>query len=190
MKLLLSSRNLHKLEEIRAILPATITVEPWDSDVEIEESADTFEGNALIKAYAGWQQKGIPCLGEDSGLSVPALGGAPGVLSARFAGEPRSDFANIQLLLKQMEGLHDRSAYFTTVLALVMNGNEFCFEGRVDGRIATDIQGEMGFGYDPVFIPEGYNQTFAELGPSIKNHISHRARALSKLMAFLKAFSG
>ncbi|HMW39196.1 MAG: RdgB/HAM1 family non-canonical purine NTP pyrophosphatase [Saprospiraceae bacterium] len=189
MKLLLSSRNLHKLEEIRAILPATITVEPWDSDVEIEESADTFEGNAFIKAYAGWEQMGIPCLGEDSGLSVPALGGAPGVMSARFAGEPRSDFANIQLLLKQMEGVHDRSAYFTTVLALVMDGNEYSFEGRVEGRIATAIHGAMGFGYDPVFIPEGYDQTFAELGPLIKNHISHRARALSKLTAFLKAFS-
>lgn len=190
MKLLLSSRNLHKLEEIRAILPAIISVERWDSDVEIEESAHTFEGNALIKAHAGWERTGIPCLGEDSGLSVPALGGAPGVLSARFAGTPRSDSANMQLLLKQMEGVDDRSAYFTTALALVMNGHEFCFEGRLEGRIATAIHGEWGFGYDPVFIPDGYDQTLAAMGPEIKNLISHRAKALSKLFDFLKGLSG
>ncbi|MCQ2096182.1 MAG: RdgB/HAM1 family non-canonical purine NTP pyrophosphatase [Bacteroidaceae bacterium] len=155
-------------------------------DVEIPETADTFEGNARLKVDFVKKYYGFDCFADDSGLQVTALGGEPGVLSARYAGDHDSDANNDKLLLN-LKDKKDRSARFVTVIALEYKGKTYSFEGSVDGRIIEERRGEGGFGYDPVFVPDGYDKTFAELGDDVKNKISHRAEAVKKLCDFLES---
>ena len=158
---------------------------------DIPETADTLEGNALIKAHYVSDRYGLDCFADDTGLEVTALGGAPGVHTARYAYPDRHDpEANTAKLLRELKGKADRSACFRTVIALILGGKEHLFEGRVDGLIAEEERGTEGFGYDPVFIPEQTGRTFAELGVEIKNHISHRARAVAQLLYFLATHQG
>jgi len=188
--LLVSTRNAHKVGEIRAILGPDFEV----SDLsilphmpEVEETGATFEENAALKAVAasmlfdGW------VLADDSGLEVDALGGAPGVISARYAGEPSNDAANNALLLKNLSGVRgkDRSARFRCVMVVARNGRKLAaFSGSVEGIIINEPKGTSGFGYDPLFVPEGFCETFAQLGAETKNGLSHRARALQGLKAW------
>lgn len=188
-KLVFATNNAHKLSEIRAMVGDTIEIlslTDIDCYGDIPETADTLEGNALIKARHVSRYYGLDCFADDTGLEVSALGGAPGVHTARFAYPDRHDpEANTCKLLRVLEGKADRRAAFRTVIALIMNGKEHLFEGRVDGEIATEKRGTEGFGYDPVFIPEDRGLTFAQLGVEEKNLISHRARAVQKLCEFL-----
>lgn len=187
-KLVFVTNNKHKLREIREIMPATIEIFSL-SDIgcmaDIPETADTLEGNALIKAHYVYDRFGMDCFADDTGLEVEALGGAPGVHTARYAGEAHDPEANMQKLLHEMQGKSNRKARFRTVIALIENGEEHVFSGRVDGTIATEPRGNEGFGYDPVFIPEETGQTFAEMGEANKNEISHRARAVAKLLSYI-----
>ncbi len=188
-ELLLASHNSHKRKEIEAILPEGYII--YDlKDLgfyeDIEETGSRLEENALLKARFLYDKLHKPCIAEDSGLEVNALGGAPGVFSARYAGEEKSSLANMEKLLKEMEGISDRKARFRTVLALVLDGEEFLFEGELEGHIAYEIKGVHGFGYDPVFIPESFEKSFGELDPQIKLKLSHRSQALEKLLSFLQ----
>lgn len=190
MRLLLATNNRHKINEIRNILPESyvlLTLNEAGVQEELPETAATIEGNARQKALRAWELTGCECIADDSGLEVDALNGRPGVDSAYFAGEPRNDHRNMMYLLDQLEGVRQRNARFRTVIAYVREGEVFTFEGTVEGEIANRMTGGGGFGYDPVFIPGGYDRTFAELDPALKNSISHRAVALNKLHAFLKA---
>ena len=184
-RLVFATNNAHKLEEVRAILGNSIDILSLNDigcHVDIPETADTFEGNASIKAEFIYGKYGIDCFADDSGLEVDALGGAPGVMSARYASVDGHDSdANMVKLLKALAGVSDRSAQFRTVICLIEGGKHSFFEGIVRGKIIEERRGSGGFGYDPVFVPEGYEQTFAELGNEIKNSISHRARATRKL---------
>ena len=152
---------------------------------DIPETADTLEGNALIKARWVKARYGYDCFADDTGLMVDALDGAPGVYSARYAGPDHDSAANMKLLLERMADKDNRNAHFSTVIALVMGGEEHIFEGRVDGTIAREPSGCGGFGYDPVFVPENSGRTFSEMTAEEKNAISHRGRATRKLMEFL-----
>jgi len=186
--LVFATNNDHKTREIEQILGGKYTVKTLKAigcDTDIEETADTLEGNALIKARFVKENFGLDCFSEDTGLEVYALDGAPGVHTARFAGESRDPQANIALLLEKLQGKSDRSAQFRTVIAVCRDGQEILLEGICRGRIAETPTGTGGFGYDPVFIPEGYDKTFAELGDDIKNQISHRALATQKLVDLL-----
>lgn len=188
-KLIFATNNAHKLNEIRAILGAEFDVLGL-ADIgchdEIPETADTLEGNALIKARWVYDRFGLDCFADDTGLEVAALGGGPGVHTARFAYPDRHDpKANTMKLLRELENKSDRSAQFRTVIAFIEKGEVHIFEGIVRGRITTQERGTEGFGYDPVFAPEGNELTFAELGLEVKNSISHRARAVKKLAAYL-----
>lgn len=188
--LVFATNNAHKLSEIRAIFGDKLhilSLADIDCHDDIPETADTLEGNALIKARWVKDRYGFDCFADDTGLEVSALGGGPGVHTARYAYPDRHDpEANTQKLLAELDGKADRSAQFRTVIALIQNGEEHLFEGIVRGQIATEKRGTEGFGYDPVFAPEGEGgQTFAELGVEVKNRISHRARAVAKLAAFL-----
>ncbi len=190
MKLVFATNNAHKLEEIRAMLGSEIEILSL-ADIgchdDIPETADTLEGNALIKARWVKERYGFDCFADDTGLEVSALGGAPGVHTARYAYPNRHDpEANTQKLLEALKNKNDRSARFRTVVALIYNGEEHLFEGIVNGQISTEKRGTEGFGYDPVFSPEDTGLTFAELGTEVKNRISHRARAVGKLVDFLK----
>lgn len=190
IRLLLATNNRHKISEIRKILPESyvlMTLNEAGVQEELPETSATIEGNARQKALRAWEITGYECIADDSGLEVDALSGRPGVHSAYFAGEPRNDHRNMIFLLDQMEGIRQRNARFRTVIAYVRDGAVFTFEGTAEGEITTRMAGTGGFGYDPVFIPRGYDRTFAELDPDIKNSISHRAMALDKLHAFLKA---
>lgn len=153
---------------------------------DIPETQPTLEGNALQKARYVKENYGADCFSEDTGLEIEALGGAPGVITARYAGPERDPDANMDLVLQKLQDKTNRKAQFRTVIALIINGEEHLFEGIVTGRIAHEKRGAGGFGYDPIFIPDGYEQTFAELSAEIKNDISHRARATRKLIGFLK----
>lgn len=189
-RLVFATNNAHKLEEIRAIAGADFDILSL-ADIrchdDIPETADTLEGNALLKARYVRERYDLNCFADDTGLEVRALGGAPGVHTARYAYPDRHDpEANTRKLLRELEGQTDRAAAFRTVIALLTDGEEHLFEGRVEGRIATAPRGTEGFGYDPVFEPEDTSRTFAELGPDVKNRISHRARAVARLVAFLK----
>jgi XTP/dITP diphosphohydrolase len=189
IQLVLATNNQHKVREIRNILPECFELLSLkDAGVveELPETSGTIEGNASQKALRVWELTGYDCIADDSGLEVESLDGRPGVHSAYFAGEPRNDDRNLVFLLDQMEGVNNRRANFVTVIALVRAGEVLLFEGKVFGSITNRRQGAGGFGYDPVFIPEGHTQTFAELGDEIKNRISHRALALGKLRAFLE----
>lgn len=189
MKLVFATNNAHKLDEIRAILGNKIEIlslNDIDCHDEIPETADTLEGNALQKAMYIKEHYGYDCFADDTGLEVSALGGAPGVHTARYAeNTDHNSEANMNKLQKELEGKNDRSAQFRTVIALLLNGEQHLFEGIVKGDILTEKRGSEGFGYDPVFSPEQYSESFAELGAEVKNKISHRARAVAKLVEYL-----
>ena len=152
---------------------------------DIPEDQQTLEGNALQKARFLYDRTGESCFADDTGLEVDALNGAPGVYSARYAGEAKNSLDNMALLLKNMSGIQNRKARFRTVIALILDGKEYLFEGIVNGTIAEEPRGTAGFGYDPLFVPDGYSTTFAEMDSDAKNAISHRGRAVEKLAAFL-----
>lgn len=186
--LVFATNNPNKAREIEEILGGAyriLTLKDIGCQEDIEETEDTLEGNALLKARHVKSKYGYDCFSEDTGLEVTALGGAPGVHTARYAGESKDPDANIALLLKNLEDKPDRSARFRTVVALILDGQETVLEGVCPGRIAPAKRGTNGWGYDPVFMPDGYDQTFAELGPEVKNRISHRAIATEKLRRFL-----
>lgn len=188
MKLVLASNNKHKLEEMRAILGGKVEILSL-SDInchdEIPEEQDTIEGNALQKARYIHDKFNLDCFADDTGLEVECLNGEPGVYSARYAGEHPTFDDNIAKLLANMEGHENRNARFRTAIALILGGKEYVFEGEVKGQIIKEYRGYNGFGYDPVFLPDGYSQTFAELPAEIKNKISHRGNAAKKLAEFL-----
>jgi XTP/dITP diphosphohydrolase len=187
--LVFATNNPHKAREVEQILGGHFQVKTL-RDIgcleEIEETEPTLEGNALLKARYVKEQYGYDCFSEDTGLEVEALEGAPGVNTARYAGEEKNPEANIALLLKNLEGKENRRARFRTVIALIFGGKETLLEGICEGRIALQKSGGGGWGYDPVFIPESYEQTFAELGEDVKNQVSHRAKAMEKLAAFFR----
>lgn len=191
-KLILASRNRHKIRELRetlAGLDITLHAAPdFPRLREVEEDQPTLEGNALKKARYVYEETGLPALADDTGLEVDALDGRPGVYSARYAGESASYQDNVDKLLAELAGvdMKDRKAQFRTVVALVSNEGTHTFEGICRGFILEEARGEKGFGYDPVFRPEGYEQTFAELDSDVKNKISHRGRAVQKLYEWLK----
>ena len=188
-KLVFATNNPHKLEEIRAILGSKLEIlslADIGCDADIPETAETLEGNALIKAHYVYDNYKLDCFADDTGLEVDALHGLPGVHTARYAYPDRHDpEANMIKLLEALRENNDRNARFRTVIALIEKGKEHLFEGVVEGVIAREKSGTQGFGYDPVFIPEGNSKTFAELGEDIKNTISHRARAVKKLAEYL-----
>ena len=187
-KFVLATNNAHKLEEVTAILGDKIellSMKDIHCHADIPETADTLEGNALLKARYIFENYNMDCFADDTGLEVEALNGAPGVYSARYAGDAHNSEANMRKLLQDMEGIENRKAQFRTVFALIINGKEHLFEGIVKGEITKHRCGSSGFGYDPVFIPEGYTQTYAEMGNTLKNKISHRALATNKLCNFL-----
>jgi len=183
-----ATNNAHKLEEVSYILGEKVellSLKDIGCHEDIPETADTLEGNALLKARFIAEKYHVDCFADDTGLEVEALGGAPGVYSARYAGDGHDSEANMRKLLKDMEGMENRKARFRTVFALIVDGKEHLFEGIVKGEIITNRKGTSGFGYDPIFVPEGYTQTFAEMGNELKNKISHRAVATNKLCRFL-----
>lgn len=187
-KFVFATNNAHKLEEVSAILGNKVellSMKDIDCRVDIPETADTLSGNALLKARYIFENYHVDCFADDTGLEVEALNGAPGVYSARYAGNAHNSEANMKKLLQDMEGMENRKARFRTVFALIINGKEHLFEGIVKGEITKNRRGTAGFGYDPIFIPEGYTQTFAEMGNELKNKISHRALATNKLCRFL-----
>ena len=189
MQIDFATNNVHKLSEIRAILGRQMEILSL-ADIgchdDIPETADTLEGNALIKARWVKERYGFDCFADDTGLEVEALGGGPGVHTARYAYPDRHDpVANTRKLLAELHDKDNRAARFRTVIALIQGTDEHLFEGIVEGHIATEERGTEGFGYDPVFAPEGGEKTFAELGVEAKNCISHRARAVKKLTDFL-----
>ena len=187
-KFVFATNNAHKLEEVTAILGDKIellSMKDIHCHADIPETADTLEGNALLKARYIFENYNMDCFADDTGLEVEALNGAPGVYSARYAGDAHNSEANMRKLLQDMEGIENRKAQFRTVFALIINGKEHLFEGIVKGEITKHRCGSSGFGYDPVFIPEGYTQTYAEMGNTLKNKISHRALATNKLCNFL-----
>ena len=187
-KFVFATNNAHKLEEVTAILGNKIellSMKDINCHADIPETADTLEGNALLKARYIFENYQLDCFADDTGLEVEALNGAPGVYSARYAGDAHNSEANMKKLLQDMEGIENRKAQFRTVFALIINGKEHLFEGIVKGEITKHRHGTSGFGYDPVFIPEGYTHTYAEMGNELKNKISHRALATNKLCNFL-----
>lgn len=191
-KLVFATHNAHKVDEVRAILPATIELvglAALGCHDDIPETGNTLKDNALQKAQYINERFGVDCFADDTGLEVAALNGAPGVYSARYAGEP-ADFAkNRAKLLAALSGVTDRRAQFRTVVALILNGETHFFEGIVTGRIIAEERGAGGFGYDSLFVPDGYDKTFAELPAATKNSISHRARAMAQLTDFLMQHS-
>lgn len=187
-QLVFATNNPHKLQEIRAILGSDFLVKGL-CDIgcieDIPETADTLESNAAIKARYVKEHYGYDCFADDTGLEVTALGGAPGVYSARYAGPGHDSAANVALLLENMKNEDDRTARFRTVIALTEGDGIKEFEGIVNGRIIESLRGDGGFGYDPVFVPDGYDMTFAELSAEEKNSISHRGRAVAALLQYL-----
>lgn len=189
-KFVFATNNAHKLEEVTAILGNRIellSLKDINCHTDIPETADTLEGNALLKAQFIQENYQMDCFADDTGLEVEALNGEPGVYSARYAGDGHNAEANMLKLLHAMEGIENRKAQFRTVFALIIDGKEHLFEGVIKGEIIKTRRGNSGFGYDPVFVPEGYSQTFAEMGNELKNKISHRAIATKKLCKFLNS---
>ena len=188
-KFVFATNNAHKLEEVTAILGDKIellSMKDIHCSADIPETADTLEGNALLKARYIFENYHLDCFADDTGLEVESLGGAPGVHSARYAdGQGHDSQANMNKLLKEMEEKNDRKAQFRTIISLIEKGEERQFEGIVKGQITREKRGESGFVYDPIFQPDGYETTFAELGSDIKNRISHRARAVAALCDYL-----
>jgi XTP/dITP diphosphohydrolase len=187
-EILFATNNQHKLREVREILGAEYTVlslKDVKIDVEIPETQETLEGNAAQKAWFIFEKTGMNCFADDTGLEIESLDGRPGVYSARYAGEGCSFEDNVQKVLLEMAGLENRKAWFRTVVCLIYDKKEYLFEGRVDGIITTHKEGEGGFGYDPVFRPDGHKQSFAAMPPYLKNGISHRGRAITKMAKWL-----
>ena len=190
-KLVFATNNAHKLEEVAAILGDKVellSLNDIGCQTDIPETAETLEGNALLKSSYIFKNYHLDCFADDTGLEVEALNGAPGVYSARYAGGEGHDAqANMLKLLHELEGKENRKAQFRTAISLILDGKEYLFEGVIKGEIIKEKRGDSGFGYDPVFMPEGYDRTFAELGNDIKNQISHRALAVQKLCEFLQS---
>ena len=188
IKLCFATNNAHKLEEIQAILGDSfelLSLNDIHCQEELPETGNTLEANSLQKAKYLYDNYQVDCFADDTGLEVQALGGEPGVYSARYAGSQRSHADNINLLLKNLVGITDRSARFRTVITLIQDGNITQFEGIVNGKIIDELKGTQGFGYDPIFIPEDHDRTFAEMDLVEKGVISHRGRAFQKLVKFL-----
>ena len=189
MKLVFATNNKHKLQEVRDIVGdrvevlSLVDINCYD---DIPETADTLQGNALIKARHIYAKYGLDCFADDTGLEVEALDGAPGVYSARYAGEECDSESNMQKLLQNLTGETNRNAQFRTVIALIIRGEEKLFNGIVKGTIATEKKGDSGFGYDPIFIPEGHSESFAQMSSEMKNSMSHRFRATQQLGDYLK----
>ena len=191
-KLIFATNNSHKLQEIQDLLQNkfhVVSLEDIGIYEDIAETADTLEGNALLKARYVFERTQSDCFADDTGLEVDELDGAPGVYSARYAGENASFDDNMDKLIDTLRGTENRKARFRTVIALIFKGNEYLFEGRVDGIILKEKAGSHGFGYDPIFLPEGFEKSFAEMDPIQKNAISHRGRSVQKLINFLKGFA-
>lgn len=187
-KLVFATNNKHKLEEVSSVSQDSIEIlslKDINCFDDIPETADTLEDNALMKAQYIYDKYSYDCFADDTGLEVEALGGRPGVFSARYAGEDQNSERNIKKLLSELEGETNRKAKFRTVVALIENGEIKYFEGIIKGHITNKPVGSSGFGYDPVFIPEGFSQTFAEIGSELKNKISHRALAINELKKYL-----
>ena len=187
-KLILATHNEHKAEEFKQILPQfrVQTLADLNYDQEITETASDLEGNSLLKADTIFRLYGHIVISDDSGLEVKALNGAPGVYSARYAGEQKDDQKNTEKLIHELKGITNRNAQFRTVITLMSSSVALQFEGIIKGAILHEPKGNKGFGYDPVFIPNGYQKTFAELSSNEKNKISHRADAIKKLVAFIE----
>ncbi len=192
VKLLLATNNAKKVEEIRKLLPSgfeLLTLKDVGFSDEIPETTNTIVGNSRQKARFVYDKTGINCLSDDSGLEIIALNGRPGVDSAHYAGLPPDNSKNIDRVLLEMNDISDRTARFVTIMTLILNGNEYQFEGEIYGAITVNLFGSNGFGYDPIFIPEGHAKTFAEMEAVDKNQISHRAKALQKLKEFFSDMS-
>jgi XTP/dITP diphosphohydrolase len=188
MKLIFATNNKHKVEEIRHVIGSSfelLSLKEAGIDVDIPEPYDTLEENATGKSMTIYKMTDTNCFSEDTGLEVNVLNGEPGVRSARYAGEEKSFDKNIEKLLNKLKDKTDRTAHFRTVISLVMDGEEHLFEGVCTGTIIHEKRGEQGFGYDPVFIPDGSDKTFAEMSLDEKSRFSHRKKATSKLVAFL-----
>ena len=191
MKLVFATNNLNKLKEVQEMLPNSIellSLKDINCFDEIDETKTTLEGNAQLKADYINNNFGYNCFADDTGLEVDSLDGKPGVYSARFAGEPANSENNMLKLLSELEGKKNRKAQFRTAVALNINDEKFLFEGICKGEILTQKHGDKGFGYDPIFKPEGYNLSFAEMSSEEKNKISHRGIAIQKLVAFLNKY--
>lgn len=189
MKLVFATNNKNKLAEIRKLLDGKhdiVSLEDIGCHDDIPEDHDTLQGNALQKARYVKEHYGYDCFADDTGLEVEALENRPGVYSARFAGPAKNADDNMKKVLTEMQGANNRKAQFRTVIALILNQNEYLFEGSVSGEILQEKQGGTGFGYDPIFRPDGYEESFAEMEMDLKNRISHRGRAIEKLCEFLK----
>jgi XTP/dITP diphosphohydrolase len=189
MKLVFASNNEHKIAEISKLVPSgfeVVSLESIGCTEDIPETADTLEGNAILKAQFVWERFGLSCFADDTGLEVPVLGNAPGVYSARYAGPQRNATDNMAKLLDELNEINQRDARFITVIALILDGQLHTFEGIVNGTITREKHGSEGFGYDPIFKPEGFDQTFAEMNMEQKNTMSHRGRAVLKLVEFLQ----
>lgn len=190
--LVFATNNANKLAEIQAMLSKQYRLQDLKSIgclVDIPENEETLSGNALAKARYVKEHFGLDCFADDTGLEIDALNGEPGVYSARYAGGEKDANANMDLVLDKLAQKADRTARFITVIALIMNGQEYVFEGRVEGKIITEKRGAQGFGYDPIFMPDGFDVTFAEMGMTEKAEISHRGRAVTKLVEFLKVLN-
>lgn len=188
-KLVFATNNPHKLNELQHMTGDSfelLSLEDIGCSGDIPETEPTLEGNASLKAFHVYRNYGYNCFADDTGLEVEALGGDPGIYSARYAGEGKDAGANMDKLLRRLNGVENRKARFRTVISLVVEGREILFEGIVEGTILKEKRGKEGFGYDPVFVPAGHSKTFAEMGPHEKNEISHRARAVQKLVDWLK----
>ncbi len=189
MKLCMATNNAHKIEEIESLVPDTVglvSLAEVGCREELPETGDTLEANSRQKAQYVWDHYGVNCFADDTGLEVEALRGEPGVYSARYAGPQRDARANMELLLRKLEGEENRRAQFRTCITLILDGETYQFEGVVRGAILGAPRGTGGFGYDPLFVPDGYAQTFAEMDLAEKNRISHRARAVERLIRFLR----
>jgi XTP/dITP diphosphohydrolase len=192
MDLVFATNNEHKLFEIKKIIGDSfnlLSLKDIECYEDIPETGDTLEANASQKSGFVYEKYGKNCFADDTGLEIEALNGAPGVYSARYAGEDKDTVKNMEKVLAELKGVENRKARFRTVISLIIDGEEKLFEGIVEGRIIDVKRGDKGFGYDPVFVPDGYDRTFAELELSIKNSISHRVRAVEKLAQYLKTVS-
>ncbi len=191
MEFLLASHNLNKLKELESIFPQNFSLKGLndinDND-EIQETGLTLSENALIKARVIFDKHGGNIISDDTGLEIEALKGAPGVMSARYAGDDGNSLNNMEKVLSQMKNISNRKAAFKTVIALILDEKEHLFEGIINGNISETMHGSGGFGYDPIFVPEGYSHTFAEMTLEMKNKISHRAKAINSLVEFLNSY--
>ena len=189
MKIIFATHNQNKVEELKQIVPlkySLLSLNDIGCIKEIKETGSTLEENAKIKADYVRYKYGLDCFSDDSGLEIDALGGAPGVYSARYAGDQKNNDANIEKIWKELKGIRNPKAIFRSVIYVHLNKKKICFQGKVEGSIIYEKRGLEGFGYDPIFIPKGYKKTFAELGDTTKNKISHRALAIAQLVKLLE----